>query len=369
MTEPERTPRGGVSWDSEMLRRLGPSSKPAHRKDPQSPSGNGIAAAPPEAASAAAPRSTHEVASGIAPAGDAEADGGASPWDSRPARRLASRSGTPPWRRRLGLLSGVFTSDDEPDRRTRATTRCQTAVSTGRRVAIVAAHGGGGATSLTVGLGMMLAAIRNDSVAVLAGRADRQVLQRRLGCEQPTSTVTVRDLLVAHQSDPNVASLDHLAVPGVKGLRAVTQSEDPIVVTECADHLSRRHAVTLVDVGSETRHPVLTTAHGVVVVGRLSLDGVAQVHSVLGELRGQVPARRLQVVLVDTGLETGVTVPTAEKLLAGYDVPTDVLPADLHLLSGTRISPSLLSEPAAVALTEIAARALDIVTARADTRS
>jgi MinD-like ATPase involved in chromosome partitioning or flagellar assembly len=289
---------------------------------------------------------------------------GVSPWQSRQARRLAGRGGTTPWRRRLAVLAGVFRSDDEPERRTRATTRCQTAVSTGRRVAVVAAHGGAGATTVTVGLGMVLATIRNDQVSVVAGRADRQALQHRVGLDQATNTRAVRDLLVAHQSDPNVASLDHLAVPDVKGLRAATESDDHAVVTEGADHLSRRHSVTLVDVGPITDHPVLATSHGIVVVGRLSIDGVAHVHGVLGELAGRVPLRRLQVVLVESGLDTGVNLPTAQKLLKAYDVPVSSLPSDLHLATGTRVSLPQLSDPAAVALTEVAAQAFDIVTAR-----
>ena len=262
------------------------------------------------------------------------------------------------------MLTGFFRSDDEPERLTRATTHCQTAVSTGRRVAVVAAHGGAGATTVAVGLGMVLATIRNDSLAVVAGRADRQALQHRVGLDQPTSTRAVRDLLVAHQSDPNVAPLDHFAVPAVKGLRAATESDDPAVVTEGADHLSRRHAVTLVDVGPVTDHPVLGASHGIVVVGRLSIDGVAHVYGVLGELAAGVQLRRVQVVLVESGLDTGVNLMAAQKLLMPYDVPVAVLPSDLHLATGTRISLPLLSAPAAVALTEIAAQALDIVTAR-----
>jgi MinD-like ATPase involved in chromosome partitioning or flagellar assembly len=211
----------------------------------------------------------------------------------------------------------------------------------------------------------VLAGIRNDAVAVLAGRPDRQALQHRLGCAQPTSTQEVRDLLVAHQSDPNVASLEHLAVPGAAGLRAVTASEDPDVVASCADHLSRRHAVTLVDVGTRTDHPAVASSHGVVVVGRLSLDGVAQVHEALGELANRVPAQRLQVVLVESGVDTGLSVAAAEKLLEPRGVPVDTLPLDLHLATGVQVSVPHLSDQAAVALTEVAARMLDIVTTRA----
>jgi MinD-like ATPase involved in chromosome partitioning or flagellar assembly len=334
-------PESRGAWDTDVLRRLGPAvSRPAAEAD-----------APPE---------TSEEP----PAEPDSRPARESPWESRPARRLAKRSGTGPWRRRLAVLSGVLRSDDEPDRRTEDTARCQTAVSTGRRVAVLAAHGGAGATTLTAGLGMMLAAVRSDYVAVLAGRPDRQVLQRRLGCEQPSSMRAARDLLVAHQVDPNVASLDHLAVPGRTRLRAVTQSDDADVVVHGADHLSRLHAVTLVDVGPVTDHPVLDNAHGVVVVGRLSVDGVAQVHQVLGELADRVPLRRLQVVLVETGVDSGVPLAVAHTLLEAYDVAVSALPSDRHLATGTTISLALLSDAAAGALTEIAAHALDIVTAR-----
>jgi MinD-like ATPase involved in chromosome partitioning or flagellar assembly len=153
-------------------------------------------------------------------------------------------------------------------------------------------------------------------------------------------------------------------VPGAPGLRAVTASDDRDVVASCADHLSRRHAVTLVDAGTRTDHPALGSAHGIVVVGRLSLDGVAQVHQALGDLTQRVPRQRLQVVLVATGMDTGLTLAAAEKLLETRGVPVDALPLDLHLATGVRVSVPHLSDPTTVALTEIAARALDIVTAR-----
>ena len=351
MTDPRSTPHDTASWDTEVLRRLGPGA----RQDA------------PDAADGAAGDETTSKESTVPPGTDppdTDTDTATTPWESRQARRLAGRSATTPWQRRVAALSGVFRSDDEPERRTRATARCQTAVSTGRRVGVVAAHGGAGATTVTAGLGLVLAGIRNDSVAVLAGGPDRQVLQHRLGCDRPSSTSAVRDLLVAHQSDPNVASLEHLAVPGAPGLRAVTDSEDRGVVADCADHLSRRHAITLVDAGTRTDHPALGSAHGVVVVGRLSLDGVAQVHQTIGELTRRVPAQRLQVVLVATGVDTGLSVATAEKLLERRGVPVDTLPLDLHLATGVQVSVAHLSDPAAIALTEVAARALDIVTAR-----
>lgn len=260
------------------------------------------------------------------------------------------------------VLHGIVGSDDTPERLTQATTRCQTAVSTGRRVSVVAAHGGAGASTLTAGLGMVLARIRNDSVAVIAGREDRQLLQHRLGCTEPTSAHAVRELLIAHQSDPNVASLDHLAVPGVPGLRAVTQTEDPAVVLDAAYHLSRRHAVTLVDTGPLVDHPAVVSAHGVLLVGRLSLDGVALVHHALRELAQRLALHRVLVVLVEGG-DTGLSGAAAAKLLAAYDVPTVVLPADRHLASGSRISVRLLSDRTGLALTEIAAQTLGVVTA------
>lgn len=353
MTEPEdRQPDRG-SWDTEVLRRLG-STSVASATEPSPAVEGAVVGSGGDTPASTQPGSEPEIETGA----------GGSPWDSRQARRLARRDGTRPWRRRVAVLTGVFRSDDEPERRTEAVTRCQTAVSTGRRVAVVAAHGGAGASTLTVGLGLVLATIRNDFVAVLAGRSDRQVLQHRLGCKQPSSARAVRDLLVAHRSDPNVASLEHLAVPDAPGLRAVTSSDDPAVVTDSADHLSRRHAVTLVDVGPQTDHPVIGSAHGVVVVGRLSLDGVALVHEVLGELVRRVPAARLQVVLNQTGTDSGVTLPVAQKLLGSYGVPVSALPPDLHLATGTTVSLSLLSGPATVALTEVAAQALDIVSAR-----
>jgi hypothetical protein len=88
------------------------------------------------------------------------------------------------------------------------------------------------------------------------------------------------------------------------------------------------------------------------------------VHQALGDLVARVPADRLQVVLVATGTDTGLSVAAAEKLLETRGAPVDTLPLDLHLAAGVQVSVAHLSDPTTIALTEVAARALDIVTAR-----
>lgn len=137
-----RHPGESGSWDTEVLRRLVPS-------EPASPSPGGgrhVQSDSPVQPVEPVPAERQKPTDPVQPA-----ETGASPWDSRLARRLAHRHGTPPWRRRLRVLAGVVRSDDGPERRTRATAQCQTAVSTGRRVAVVSAHGGAGGTTLTVG--------------------------------------------------------------------------------------------------------------------------------------------------------------------------------------------------------------------------
>ncbi len=93
------------------------------------------------------------------------------------------------------------------------------------------------------------------------------------------------------------------------------------------------------------------------------LDGVALVDHLLGEFAGRIPSRRLQVVLVHNGRDTGITMATARKLLDAHNVPMAELPADVHLATGARVSLPLLSDAVALALTEIAAQTLEIVTA------
>ncbi|MET0695689.1 MAG: hypothetical protein ABWY56_17280 [Propionibacteriaceae bacterium] len=333
-----------------VARRASPDTRPTPDPSPRAPSG-------------AASGSDPDPSAGDATAAGAETHG--SVWDSPQARQLGARYATRSWRRALTTFTGISRSDTTPDRWTETVTQCQTAISTGRRVAVVAAHGGAGASTLTVVVGLLLANLRRDSVAVLAGRPDRQVLQHRLGCREAASAVEVRDLLAAHPGNPTAVSLVNLRVPDTTCLRAVTDSDDPDVVAEVADQLSRRHAVTLIDAGPTTRHPVLASAHGVLVVGRLSIEGVAQVGDVLTELSDRMPLSRLQVVLVDTGVDSGLTERTARRLLEPWAVPVSVLPADRHVASGARISLSLLSDRSKVAVAEIAALALGLATGRA----
>jgi hypothetical protein len=95
-----------------------------------------------------------------------------------------------------------------------------------------------------------------------------------------------------------------------------------------------------------------------------SFDGVAQVADVLTELGDRMPLSRQQVVLVDTGVDSGLPQRTARRLLAPYAVPVSVLPADRHVAAGARVSLALLSDRSKVAVAEIAALALGVATGR-----
>ncbi|MGL4172682.1 MAG: MinD/ParA family ATP-binding protein [Actinomycetota bacterium] len=357
------------SWDTGVLRRLNPEVLEETVAPPQNPASHQGAGIP---APAPAPTPWHEDPAQhaqtfqpsvhVRSSPEERIEESPSPWQSRQAHRLAARSGTPRWQRYIESMTGIFRTDDKPERLTTATTRAQMAVSTGRRVAVLAAHGGAGATTLTAGLGMTLARIRNDTTAVIAARPDRQLLHNRLGLVSGVSAREVRDRLIAYQANPHAATLHDLAVPGCAGLFAITQADDADIVTEAAAHLSRRHAVTLLDVGTMIEHPAVSDAHAIFVTGRMSLDGVAQVHQTIHDLRKSVVPQRIHVVLIGTTTRTGVSFGVAHKLLEGGEVPISELPVDLHLATGTPVSLSLLSVPAAVALTEIAAHTLTIVT-------
>ncbi|GAB78788.1 hypothetical protein AUCHE_16_02130 [Austwickia chelonae NBRC 105200] len=254
-------------------------------------------------------------------------------------------------------------ADATPDDLALANRAVQRPMSTGRRIAVVSAAGGCGATSISVALGAIMSELRADRIALVGASPDRGSMSRRLG---EAHAVHLEELLSQEDSvQLGQAGVDLLGVAArFAAVLPPAESMVPAVAGDLVESLSRTRAVTVVDLGCARPDSgaamILRDVHAAAVVTAPSLDGVESCRATLDRLRrGGVSTLRIRAVVVETGRRTGMSAETAAQQLSDTGVPVLTSPEDPHLATGGPIDIGMLSESTQMALTVLAASLLD----------
>ncbi|HSZ49239.1 MAG TPA: MinD/ParA family protein [Streptosporangiaceae bacterium] len=199
--------------------------------------------------------------------------------------RTRHRVPAPGWRRTvyrtsLGLIRVPPTGAEM--RRLEQIGRVRTAVAAGHhRVAVMSLKGGVGKTTITIGLGSMLASLRGDRIIALDANPGRGTLADKLTVRPRSS---VRDLLARSEDIWRYADVRAFTTQTPTGLEVIASDQDPAssaAFTE-ADYdavcavLERYYSVCLTDCGTGLLHSAMTgalrSADQIVLVTTASLD-------------------------------------------------------------------------------------------------
>ena len=189
----------------------------------------------------------------------------------REPRREHPRSSTGALAR--AVTFGMLTPDaaDAADREREMVNRVRSRQTEPRVVVFLSGKGGVGTTSVAVGVGCVLAALRDDATTLVSLRPGTPSLGLALA---GTAAPTARELV---RTDVEVAPLKLnnglLVVDGPRWGTPVRRAD----VSPIVDRLGQTSAFTLVDVGndaSEAGHSVLSRADQVVIVSGSGADGI-----------------------------------------------------------------------------------------------
>ncbi|MBN1172976.1 MAG: hypothetical protein JXA67_12440 [Micromonosporaceae bacterium] len=303
------------------------------------------------------------------PARPADADdGGAQPIQF--VRRIAD--GESALRRFLRTTSRIFTDNQSTRELEDLTTQAQLPLTTGRRIAVVAGHGGAGSSTIATILASVYAARRADPVLAADADPGEGSLTWRLGAsDEPQLGCLAPKLLAARGGDlRGFLSLLPRTLAGLWVLPSGAPGQPQLCAT-VTQALSRVFAVCVTD-GASTIAPVsppaaavLATSHATVLVTAATPDGV---RATIRGLTQTAPAEpeivpeRTVVVLNSpyphgaAALQTNV----ACRELCQLGLAVVAVPYDRHLASGALITPSWIAEPTLVAVTRLAGQVLGL---------
>ncbi|WP_448852134.1 nucleotide-binding protein [Corynebacterium sp. 335C] len=234
-----------------------------------------------------------------------------------------------------------------------------------RRIAVLAAKGGVGKTSVTLGLGATFAALRGDRVVAVDANPDLGTLADRM--PEP-SAATVRDLLRAPSTE-SYADVRALTSHSPSRLEVVGSERDPSVseafsaadYSRVLDIVSRHYTLILVDCGTGLVHPampeILASADCLVLVATPALDGARGAWATLDWLsaHGHGALVAQTVVAVNHPVAGGADDAELERLFGARCRATVALPFDPHLADGAVVDPARLRPATAAAFRELAA--------------
>jgi MinD-like ATPase involved in chromosome partitioning or flagellar assembly len=303
-----------------------------------------------------------------------ETAGGFESASQRRRRVLRTRNAETWLTRGLRQLTGVFRADEYPRLLAEAAYGAQSAVTTGRRIAVVGSRGGAGKTTTAALLARVYAAMRQDAVAAVdagtgpgtlglrLGRTDIPSVDRvvrQLEGRMPASFEELSDQLAA--VEPNLLAAGSRS--GANGLSGAAQEEQP-ALDAVARAVSRYCPITIFDCGTGMEHPstdwALGNSHLGLFVAPASVSGLddaqryAQAWS-HDSRRGGVP---LVLLLVQTDADAPFN-PAAEAARLRRDGHTVAhLGYDRHLAGGVELDLALLARSTRLEATSLASQVL-----------
>ncbi|MGB5952429.1 MAG: hypothetical protein WBG57_07960 [Ornithinimicrobium sp.] len=281
------------------------------------------------------------------------------PWAQRPRslhRQLSARPAHNLGRRWWAVARAVLAPDDRAAQLTEAITRVAAPVASGRRIVVVGAHGGAGATTLALSLASLAATYRKDPVALVDDSDAHGGLLTRLTAA-PEMSVGTADRHLAGGSRRREASTWRR--PGLHVFSPAT----PHGGMRALDEIQRRAAVTFVDTDrahSTTGNPSAageySRSNATVIAGENTVRGAAAVRACLTGLRHVgIGGDSTLVVFMERVAGSGTT-----RNSLAREVPSasagDVffVPYDRHLAGAAQIRLELLAPSTSIALTCVA---------------
>ena len=236
------------------------------------------------------------------------------------------------------------------------------------QIAIVSVKGGVGRTTVSAALGSTFAALRPDRVVAVDGNPDFGDLPARTAPHQ--YGLTLRDMVRAGNLEAfsavhsftsiNNADLAVLASPWTtESVEALSGREYHSAVQT----LRRHYNLVLVDCGTgvldSITQTVLQTSDAVVVVTPSTVGGVKGAVATLNWLNSHglqhLIASSVVAIVQQQATKPIVEVSQIEKLFAGAQRPTLVVPYDEHLAEGGEIDLRLLDKETLLSFEELAA--------------
>jgi MinD-like ATPase involved in chromosome partitioning or flagellar assembly len=288
------------------------------------------------------------------------------------------RHGEPLHRRALRWMRMLTAASRESVRLSELTTALHRPVTTGRRIAVTGARGGVGATTMSLLVGSLLAARRDDAVLALdadphfgslswrAGLPSSEIrtdIAEQLRNERITDRQQLESLLPRTSLNLWVLGEPDLA----EGSTAtdVAVSGGPITV---AHAVGRFFGVTVLDCGGDpvgwaAPNAALDAAHAAVLVADATVDGVRAMYLALEDCTQQpngLLARSVIALVSRTPTAKGVDLKAAMRSLSAFGPRVVHVPYDRHLAVGVPIDLRRVSEPTLLAAMELAGVALEL---------
>jgi MinD-like ATPase involved in chromosome partitioning or flagellar assembly len=179
----------------------------------------------------------------------------------------------------------------------------QQPVSTGRRIAVLSAGGGTGASTLAALVALSLASVRQDVVSLLDVGSVFSAAPSMTGLDA-VSPRAVLGLLSVRAPQSRAGFLEALSVPpGRPPLVAATAAEPPLDSDGCRSlisEFSRHSAVCVLDapggVDDARTRAILDSAHCVALVAEPTQSGALKAQATLAALRETAPGLRVLLV-------------------------------------------------------------------------
>ncbi|MGL5852016.1 MAG: hypothetical protein ACRCZD_14660 [Phycicoccus sp.] len=245
-------------------------------------------------------------------------------------------------------LRGLVGSDAAPGELAQAWEQQQAAVSTGRRIWVMGAHGGAGTTTLAVCLAQELQARRLDGVALVDAAPGRVGLADRL--LHPAQADVTAGVAMRHERSRSLLSFA------------------PAVDLEAAERLAtdlRRVAGMTVTDGGQRLPDSHRQAEAVIVVAECSVRGIGAAGVAVEEATtaGWAP-ERLVLVLTKPTPTSGVSTVWAMRAVGSLGVPGMVMHHDRHLAGAAAVDPGLFAPRTAVDVARIAGHVVTVAAVR-----
>lgn len=287
-----------------------------------------------------------------------------------PPRR---RAPAPGWRRTVYRASAGFVripASPAQDRRRDMISRARTPVAAGHhRVAVLSLKGGAGKTTIAMGLGSTLAAIRGDRVIAVDANPDRGALADRLPAQPPA---TIGDLLAERDGIRRYADIRGYTAQAGSRLEVLAPARDPAATAPFGEQdyrqvcavLERFYSVCITDCGTGLLHSamagVLGLADQIVLVTTGSVDGARSASACLDWLaaHGHHDLVRNGVVVITAvrrHSRTSVDLDLLEGHFAARCRAVTVVPYDPYLAQGAEVELDQLRRSTTNAFLELAA--------------
>jgi MinD-like ATPase involved in chromosome partitioning or flagellar assembly len=291
-----------------------------------------------------------------------------------PGKRATPGDG---WRRTVYRASGglIRVGESAASRRRRdLVSRVRTPLAGGHhRVAVLSLKGGVGKTTVTVGLGSMLASLRGDRVVAVDGNPDRGTLSDKVRLQ---TSATIRDLLARRDLVRRYADVRMFTSQAPSRLEILASDRDPgVSVAFSADDyravvgvLDRYYSICITDCGTGLLHSamagILELADQVVLVSSPSVDGARSASATLDWLDAHgygdlVLGGVVVLSAIRRGSKSAVDLNRLEQHFAARCRAVVRIPHDPHLEEGAEVDLDLLSQDTADAYLTLAALVAD----------